>query len=335
MLSESFSTVLRSGREHFNAEFKSARHKHPELDADAFGGFLANSVDPLVRAVAGSRPERVTDTVLAAYDVALELVGLRLAGPRARTPLLDAGWQRVLPAAAPLVAENPARLLSALSNALHQLASWPGARAEYWISTLERLAPRAGDADALLALGQLCAWRAGLAHYRKGALAVASALPPDLARSAVGAPPGADWASVQQALAKSPWFDPAENASGVRCVGAVGGFRGFGGPFPVPPRVVCVGDHLFVQSGDDVWLLTADAFGATLHRARRDELDGAQPRAELPRGVSAGEGHLEVDGKKVPIPLGGKATSVAFGASTLALTGSLTHTVVLLAWERP
>ncbi len=334
MLSESFASVLRSGRDHFNAEFKSARHKHPELDGDAFSSFLATSVDPLIQAVARCRPERVADTALAAYEVALELVGLRLSGPRARTPLLDHGWRRVLPAAAALVAESPLRLLSALSNALHQLAAWPDANHEAWISSMAALAPHAPNGDVLLGLGQLCAWRAGLAHYRNGALAVADSLPAELVLAALGAAAGSDWARVRQGLHESPWFDPSAATSGVRCVGAVGGFRGFGGPFAVPPRVVCAGEHFFVLSGDDTWLLSADVFGATLHRARSDELDGARPRGELPPGATTGEGHVEVDGRKVPIPLNGKPTSAAFGASTLALTGQLTHAVVLVAWER-
>src|SRR6187402_1373440 len=123
MLSEAFAGVLRSGREHFNREFKSAQRKYPELDGGSFGAFLASAGDPLVQATAARRPESAGAVALAAYDVALELVGQRLAGPRARHDLLDLGWRQVLPPVAELVAHAPFQILSALSNALHQLAA--------------------------------------------------------------------------------------------------------------------------------------------------------------------------------------------------------------------
>jgi hypothetical protein len=335
MLSEALASVLRSGREHFNAEFNAARRQYPELDGQSFSTFLVECLDPLARAAAAACPERSAEIVLAAYEVGLELVAQQLAGPRARQRSVDQAWQRVVPLLVTQIGEAPAAVLAALSNAVYQLVMTPGARPEQWLELMARLGPGARSADELLQLGQLCAWRAGLAHYRSGALLVADAMPPELVLPALGAAPGWVWPELRVELQREPWLDPSSPTRGPRLAVELGRYRGFGGLFTEPPRVLAQHGQLIVISADEAWLVTFDAFGATLHRAHPDEVRGGRIATSLPAGVRAGERKLHVNGAELDIPLLGALTSVAFDARTIALTCSLSHAVLFVAWEQP
>lgn len=332
-MSEAFAAVLRAGRAEFNARFALARRARPALDADAFLDFLRARVAPVVDAVARTRPERASAAVFAAYDVALDLVGQRLAGRGAALATIDALWARVLPATPAAVAEAPGRVMAALSNAAHTLATTAGTRSDDWLARLETLAPRCPDVESLLRLGQVTAWRAGLAHLRGGSLAAAAALPDKLALDAVGAPAGASWAETSRRLAADPWFDPvaAAPARRLRVVARAGAFRPFGGLFPEPPRVAVAAEQLFVQSGDGWWLLCADAFGATFHRATAAEADGVTRGKNALAGVVLLGSEIRRGDDRLPVPVPGTVTSAAATSTTLALTGDATHAILLVA----
>lgn len=323
MLCEPLREVLRSGRSEFNAQFAHARRLYPELDGDAFARFVERTLDPWVRATHAVRPDRVADVAMAGYEVGLELVGQRIAGPSARHAVVEHGLVHVLPRAAAIAAEDPALAIAALSNALHELAITAGARPGEWIAALDRAVPSAGDLQTLLAVGQVAAWRAGLAHYRKSALRVAAGLPEALALSALGAAAGPGFAELHAALERDPWFSPDGDASVPRVAGVCGGFRGFGGPFVEPPRLARADGELLVKSGDDAWLLSADAFGATLHRATPEEL----ALASEPKPERDALGLIE----QLTLPAAGAVTSAIRNGTTLAVTSAWSHAVVLIA----
>ena len=337
-ISEAFASVLRSGRSEFNAQFAEARRLYPELDGAALLQFLRTHVDPLVRALEQMRSERVPEVVMAAYDAALELVGQKLVGPGARNHLLEEGWRRLLTPIAALVATAPARVISAVSNALHNLETTPGARPEQWIADLERLGTNCEDVDTFLRLGQVAAWRAGLAHFRPGALAAADGLPTALALAAVGAPTSSEWPEVRKQLLANPWFDPATpitagngDATRVQVMAQAGAFRGFGGVFIEPPHVAAEGEHFLVRSGEENWLLTADLFGATFHRTNPSDFDLAIQNSKLPPGLKVADWKVVWGNERFEIAGLGKFTSAAANGTTLALTSELTHSVVLVA----
>lgn len=336
MVSDAFAAVLRARRNEFNARFAEARRQNSGAEPVAFGAFLETTADVVVRAVDRVLPNCVPDVAAVAYEVGLQLVSHRLAGPGARHGALDEAWRRILPAAATLVAEAPRRVLPAMSNAAHHLAAAPGARVSAWIEALERLAPRCPDADTLLTLGQVAAWRAGLAHYRESALAAADTLPESLALSALDAVEGACWPTIRARLRAEPWFDPSrpvqeERSSDALSVAAtVGAFRGFGGLFTEPPRVRAVGEWLYVQSGDEFWVLTADVFGATLHRVPVDAVASASLRLDLPPEVKVTRRGVEWRKRVLDTRAFGDPTSVATTSTTLAVTCSASHHVILL-----
>jgi hypothetical protein len=326
-------SVLHSGRDDFNGRFAAARRLHPDLDPAVFAEFLRTHVDALVRAVAQARPDHLAEVSTAAYDAALELVGQRLVGPASRLPLMTEAWRRVLTTAAPLVANAPGRMIAAVCNAVHQLANTCEARPAQWIETMATLASSCADVEIFLKTGQVAAWRAGLAHFRKGALAVADTLPEALTLTTLRVKKGAPWAEVRSRLSTNPWFDPARDANGAsfQVAARAGGFRGFGGLFSEPPRLCPAGDDFLVNSGDGYWLLMADAFGATFHRASQEEFNQALKTPPLPPGLRIEKLRVTRNGVSWQLPLAGGVSSSAANATTLALTTPLSHAIVLVA----
>lgn len=324
-------TSLEAGRRDFNRRFGEAKRRFPDLDAGAFGDFLATLVDPLATAVATLDPDRAGLTVGAAYEVGLELVGKFLVGPHARQPWVEETWRRLVPALARPIARDPLRLLAALSNAAYRLAGQSGACPRGWIDRMVDLAPRCEDPHLVLRLGRLLAWRAGLAVLRVQALAEARAIDGTLALMALGAPADANREELCDCLADDPWLDPAApgRARGLRLAGWVGSFRGWGGEFGEPPTVNSEGDQLLVFADDRRWWVAADTFGATLELA-----PGVAPPA--PARLAAGEVHLAegalwCGAQRVDLPQLGRLTSLAANRHTALVTGAASFRVALIA----
>lgn len=335
MISATFAQVLRSGRDHFNAQFATARHADPKLDGESFSRLLAEVVDPIVQAVDASRPERTSDFVTHAYAVALELTTLRLVGPDARRSIVEVAWRRLFIPAAPLIAEQPRRALASISNAAHQLAVAKDTRPEYWLKTMEEAASKAGNLETWLTIGLIASWRAGLSHYRASALSLCDRLEPSMALIAVGVTGDAKWEDVRAKLLANPWFDPAQEQTSprLRVAARAGAFRGFGGVFAELPRVAAFHDQFLVTSGSDCWVLTADAFGATFNRATPEEAASIQSSSSDAGGVRVDGSRVSVGGQKIELGELGKITSVAANTTTIAVTGQLTYAVILI--ERP
>lgn len=334
MISQVFASVLRSGRAEFNKRFAEARRVCPTLDAAVFSRFLETCADPLVVAVNQVRPDQTATTASALYDVSLELLTQGLAGAGKYQPLIEAGWNRVLVPAAAMVADSPARAIASICNALHHLATTPSTRPEQWIAELEGMAPQCKDLETLLRVGQVTAWRAGLAHFREGAIAAADALPEQLALRAVGSSATAGWGDVRQRLLADPWFDPSNTVvpsnSAMRVAAEAGAFRGFGGLFLTPPEVTNYNGHFYVRSDGEVWLLTADIFGSTFHRASAAEFEAGNKEPELPPGWRVGRNSVANNREVREFSGSGELASFAVNQTTLALTFRFSHSVTLV-----
>src|SRR5262249_1631555 len=116
-----------------------------------------------------------------------------------------------------------------------------------------------------------------------------------------------------------------------RIVAQAGAFRGFGGLFIEPPSVAATGSHFLARSGGECWLLTADAFGATFHRATVGEFEAASPESRMPVGLHFDGSRVAIDGARFEFPAIGEFTSAAANSTTLAITSRFTHSVVLVA----
>ncbi len=331
MLDPALTAVLSDKRDHLNQRFEQGRHQYPKLEAEAFRAFLSKTLVPLAETALRVAPDRLDLIVVAAYDVGLSLVGQGLAGPGARVTNIEAGLRRLGQACMGRVAEQPRRTLSALSNALHHLTFTQGASPEQWLDDMECVLPHVKDVEQLLAAGQVAAWRAGMAHYRAGALAQAAALPEVANRVLLHVPEDRSWAEAFAQLSKNRWYDPAR-ASGEATPRWVGGFRGFGGLFAEPPKIAVSDEHVLVRSGDACWLLIADAFGATFHKATPGEVEQAGP-FEVEERFSVQADQLFYDGRATGAAARGALTGAVCVAGTLAATFSHSHDVVLLSGE--
>ena len=320
MITPAFASILASGRAQFNARAVEARRRFPSLDMAAFGAFLHDGVDPLVVAVAAAAPERVGGATLAAYDMALELVGHGLAGPAAKNPFVNTVWRELAPSFAPLLATAPVEVLGMLSNAAIHIASVAGARPAQWQGELAALAAQIVTLAQLRAVGQVLAWRAGVAHFRQGALAAADTLPPALALAAFGEP-GAQWPQVRAQLLDYPWRGNAEGRE-------FGSFTGLGGDFGTPPQVRATDDGFVVRSGERHYLLVADAYGAVLHGATAQEYE--QANTGMPSSVRLDGATVHLGARSIALDLPAGDIALAANAHTLAITSPWTHAIRLL-----
>lgn len=320
MISPAFASILASGRAQFNARALEARRRFPALDMAAFSAFLRDGVDPLIVAVAAAAPERVGGATLAAYDTALELVGHGLAGPAAKNPFLNTVWRELAPQFAPLLAAAPVDVLGMLSNAAIHIASVAGARPAQWQRELAALAPQIATLAQLRAVGQVLAWRAGVAHFRLGALAAADTLPPALALAAFDEP-GAQWPQVHAQLLGNPWRGNTEGRE-------FGSFTGLGGAFGTPPQVRATLDGFVVRSAERHYLLVADAYGAVLHGATAQEFEQAQ--TGMPASVRVDGASVQIGARRIELDVPAGDIALAANAHTLAVTSPWTHAIRLL-----
>jgi len=271
------------------------------------------------------------------YEFSLDLAGRDYFG---RCPVLVAGWRLLLGGHPHHLAEAPRRFAGAVTNALHHLWMVPGARPQQWLRDMSQLGQHCRDVATLLAAGTVAAWRAGLPHFREGALAVCRQLEPSLALAALGLERGTERPELEKLLDRleaDPWRLPAaclpgvEPAQELRVVATVGAFRGFGGVFVRPPRVAFAAGHFQAFDGETCWLVTADVFGATLHRAGK-ELPANEPN--LAYRLDA-KGRVFHQGRSRTFKELQDSTSFACDATTLAVTVPLSHSIYLIAWSEP
>jgi hypothetical protein len=320
-----FAAVLSSGREHFNAQFAVAKRQYGELDPASFEDYLRRVVDPLVCATRAVSADAVGTVAQAAYDVGLELVGQRLY-TGTHQHYFGTEFPELLRAYVARVVDAPLTVLGALGNALHHLGATTGGDPGRFTRDMLRLASHVPDTKTLLALGQVQAWRAGFAHFRQGALEVLDRLDGALASRAMQSSGTAEWSDQRRQLGVDPWFDPQEGKRAKpRWVGA---FRGFGGLFTRPPRVTESQGQLLVQSGDGHWLLLADAFGATFHRASDVEIANASSFVHRVDARSR-DTELLVRGDPIGEQPRGAITSSIEAAGTLAITFDASHAILL------
>ncbi|TBR21842.1 hypothetical protein EPO15_09275 [bacterium] len=309
-----FRAALERGRKRYNAAL---------AEAAASGAFDSGAFLESFAAAAGPAAEAAPEALDTLFALALEQA--RRSGGAFLPP---AGWSGLLRTLAPRLSEDPARLAPSLYNALHNLERFPGARAADWAERLGRAAVACPDSAALLAAGRALSWMCGMAHYREGGLAALAALPPAAAASALGVP-AARVPAALKALEADPWAALDGSEGGVlKVVHRVGGFRGFGGPFLAPPVLAYSEGVVYARSGDGVWRLHADRFGAALTRC-----DSGPWKAQRPAGgyeLSA-DGRVGQAGRWSRIAELAGASSWTSDGGCLAATLPLSHFVLVVA----
>jgi hypothetical protein len=305
--------ALEAGRERYNALFAQARHLRPRLDPEAFAHHLRRVVAPIVARAA--EVNALTETL---YDLSIELMGSDLL----RVPAIHRIWVDMLPRLSPSLDGSCRRLIASLCNAVHNMSTVNGVDVDGWVDAMIALAVRLPRVEVLLAAGQALAWTKGMAHYREGALDALKSLPPRMAAEILGTE------EVEAAVERfrgDRWS--TAGPAGLRVVARIGAFRGFGGLFLRPPRVLAVDDDLYVTDGTDFWWVCADTFGATFHRCE----EPGPAREDGGPGRLSDDGTVRWDGEEARMPLLAGALSHAWTSDTLAVSLPLSHHVYLVA----
>lgn len=304
-MSSRAASVLEARRDELNARF--ARDAG-ELSPGHMLAYLGRTVVPILDAWEG---EPAATVLFALFD--LGLVGLRvgLVGESDAT-----AFERTLRERMPLVRAHvesaPGVVLRAVGNGYLNVLRERGPEvAQVWLDALAQGASSCSDRAALLELGVVLAWRAGLAEAREVALEHATRLDPALLRTLFGA------ASLDGDPARR-FCHPGSIAplGPLELVATAGGFVGFGGPFRRPPRPCVIAGRLVCTDGAATFELFADVFGARLRPA-------AWAHAEAAGGADTGGAYVDASGA-VHVP--GAATS----ASTLT-SGELAGAVAAAA----
>lgn len=323
MVSAPFSSILAAGRSRFNQRMADARRRHAGLSTEGFGQFLVTCIDPIVSAVALVDSARAPAVALAAYDMGLELTGLGLVGPGARSPFLATVWRTLAPRLAGLIVHQPAEVLGLLSNAALYIESIARTRCPEWIAQMAALSGQMQTIPQFQAVGQIAAWRCGVAHFRDGAIEAGDRLPEAVALSAFGATGTGSWQEVRAQALADPWWKPGAIPTGIE----TGAFSGFGGEFSVPPEVRAHPHGFTVKSGGAYYLLVADAYGAVLHpsdQAEHDVLDAAKGEWKLKGSV------LHVGEREILLDLPAEGIKICCNGQTLAIASPYTHAIRLV-----
>jgi hypothetical protein len=328
--------ALKQGRDRFNTKFAIARRSYPSLEADAFADHLRGAVEPIINAVYKVRPDKTDDVVDALYDISLDLMSKGLIGERSRYPAIIKSWNELFVTLPNLLAHDARLFAGAVSNAVYNLSTATGARPTFWIDSMKQIGTLCPNPQIFLDAGKVLAWRSGMAHYRASALDACLNLGAEIARKALWIADSAlPVEAVVERLKNDPWLAPGGVKEGggwkksLKQVGYAGAFRGFGGTFVSPPEVSLSEGEFILFDNENCWMLTADVFGATLHRMGTD----------LPKVDSKTKSNLVIDKKgraskeqyQAVFPHLADATSWASNATTLAVTIPLSHSVYLIA----
>jgi hypothetical protein len=278
-----FTQALKNNRDKLNTKFAYARHTYPNLDGEAFKEHLRLIIEPIIEAVDRVAPQRVDDTFIALYDFSLELMGKAMLGAQTRYPALLRGWNQIFVQFPHLLAQDPQAFAGAISNAIYNLSINQNTRPDFWINEMLSLGWNCSDIQAFFEVGKIVAWRSGMAHYREGALAACLTIDEKLSRAALCIHDNGDTPLeiIIDRLKKDPWLAPwasvqeGQRNKRLKIASVVGAFRGYGGLFVSPPEVFLSDGDIYVFDNEYCWLMTADLFGATLHRvgAYRPEPD--------------------------------------------------------------
>ncbi len=323
-----FAEHLRDRRQEYNDRFTAMRMAAPSLSGEAVLAHLAETVAPIVDAVAAAVPEKAGAVCDALYGVSLELLARDLVGPRCRIAIVDDAWRVLLGGLPQVTAEAANPFARTVTNAVHAVEGHPSADATVWITRLSEVQHLIDDLESFWKCGIVAAWQAGMAQYRDAALDAAAALSEATVAALMDIPQPAV-ASIITALRRDPWAEPqAPAARAPRCVAAIGGFRGFGGPFLTPPLAVTHGRRLVVFDAERAWELIADRFGSTLLPVPLDDYDidvpGDRPTIDQ-------KGHVRFGRARSHLPDLAGASSQASDGTTLAVTLPLSHFVHLVA----
>lgn len=328
-VSPTLAAALSSDRQIYNAQLAMLRSRQPELDFNAVKEFLCSAIDPIVRAVQFADPDRCRLVTQACFQQMLALSEHGLLGNDARSIRIKLAWQQVMPKLASNLARDPAAILAWVTNAVDRIANTQNARPESWINAMASVAPNLESVEQIHVVGQVLAWRAGMAHYRQGALKAARNLTERIGNAVFPSNPDGWLASVERHLIE-PWWRGEQAARstvphGVR----VGAFAGWDGAFMAPPKLRPATEGFWVASGERYFHLVADAFGAVLIPSSEVHFTSAAVDGTASEGVHLRGEQLQTHHGHWPLPLIKNDLAVTCNADTVCVSSPWSHHIWL------
>lgn len=301
-----FADLLQRQRAAFNQIFYQLRYQAQGLGPEQALAFYRQHLQawilalaPVLLKPASSQAEAQAERAqldrvalqLAALGLDLSAQGL-LSGRGVLAPVAQ-GLERLVTAYPGFVLANPPLMLACWVNALVQLCRHPGARPQQWLDDLLLWGGQSQDLQEFLKLGQVLAWRAGLAHYRQGALSVLSQLSPGLQASLLLGQSLEHWRA-------SPWCKgQTPQPPSLHLCELTAGFAGWGGQLLGLPELSWQADHLMVSDSAQGWHVFRDAWGESWIRSRFLRKD---PQTDLGPWQLDAQGHLSIQGLRACFP---------------------------------
>jgi len=297
--------LLRENADSLNQALRQAAATSNRFDPAAVPAWFKTVVEPIFAAVHKhdkTRSRKVFDVL---FRDTIDFLASGTAGPDFE---LHQACRLLLLSNPKLTGTNPARLLRSLTTAFKKILRHSTAAAQLWIAMMQKIVVLVADLEELLVAGRFAAWRCGMAHLRQQ-LDFERKLKPEILSAIFGDLPfGPDL--------KQPWAR-GEASSGI----AVGGFKGFGGEFMRPPRLILRDNMVFVSDGQQTGVVFADRFGCILLECS-DAFDGSADFKLAPVSAAKGEA-VKILGRYKDL------TTWAQHDSTLFLTTASSHSVFL------
>jgi hypothetical protein len=332
-LSPIVKTLLEELRDRLNTKYRQRVALGAKIDGTSWLRHVAQYIAPVVEVVHASAPDRSKETLLALYDIGLDLSALGHFNEVGGSLRVIELWRDAFPAIAPIMSLNPRMVIGSLSNAVLYLNQWSSNKTQPWLTMLHRLGPECQNVDQLLNLGKFLGWTSGFAHMRRAALQIANELPVELLRSTLAIPQRISDSKVRDLirdLATNPWANLSDQPvlPTINEVSRCGNFRGLDGDFLRPPKSYVSDGKIHITDGYHRWQLHADRFGYTLYRVDTRETTDVVTK-NCP-SISS-DGSIKWDKLNAHRPDLSQSTSQSFDGITLAVTIPTSYHVFLFA----
>jgi hypothetical protein len=309
-------------------------HRFLRLNSAALTRVILENLDPLFANIESKPPEQLDIMIEALFSLACELIGKDLLGEKSHLPLINRLFGEMLPQLLHILPEDPS-LAGRLCNAIYKMEQ-SNANAAAWLDKMLQGSKFCQKPAELLALGQVLAWRFGMAHYRISASEIWRQMPKalaafsfDLSLREYQALSG----NLDEILA-NPWCPISSaclnsEAASLALVGTVGGFIGFRGFFISPPEVTCAAGQLYAFDSQMCYSLHADCYGVTLRRFGNDIPENAGQKGDNLAIDTQGKVHKH--GASAQFTQLASCLSQACDGHTLAVTMPYSHKIYLIA----
>ncbi|OZG74151.1 hypothetical protein BTA51_03775 [Hahella sp. CCB-MM4] len=328
MKSAALKLFFQAERETCNQMVISVRHQSQLFDTNDLNWFVVNCLDPLMLNLDGQSNQTSFPVAHAGFIHGLELVSLNWIKSDDKRDFVLKAWNEYYPKILNIIQLAPHKVFAETSNLFSHLLGFGHERPLCWLSMMSKVLGELDSYELFKQAGFVCAWMAGLAHFRDTALNQLETMPAPIVRALFDLSDDIDLKSHLARLRNSRWakkLSATENGTpSSYCVERrIGRCDLLGGEFPLPPQALNYRGQLLIKSGELAWQLHADAFGSTLIPSDIRDLQDAAAVVDVQvlSAFSNIAGLHDVSG----------FSSVACLTDTVVLTSQETFAVIILS----